>query len=154
MAAAALFGQGASGQGPTRQRGHALKKAGILNKDISDAIAGMGHTDMLVICDAGFPIPACVRRIDVAVRAGLPGFLETVEAVAGDLQVARFIVAEEAEAVSPKILPGLSRILGPIAVEKVPHARLKELAREAVAVIRTGEFTPYANVILVSGVVF
>lgn len=131
-----------------------LKKIGILNKDISEVIAGMGHMDMLVVGDAGLPVPAGVRRIDLAVKEGLPGLLDTVKAVAEELQIERMIVAEEAEVSSPQILEGLGEIFGTVATEKVPHARFKELTREAVAVIRTGEFTPYANVILVSGVVF
>ena len=131
-----------------------MKKIGILNKDISEVIAGMGHTDMLVVADAGLPIPAGVRRIDLAVRPGLPGFLETVEAISGELQVERIVVAEETGQVSPQIHAGLTRTFGGAQVEAVSHERFKELTRGAVAVVRTGECTPYANVILVSGVIF
>lgn len=131
-----------------------MKKIGILNKDISEVIAGMGHTDMLVVCDAGLPIPAATRRIDLALRKGVPGFLETVRTIATELQVERIIVAEEVEAASPQILAGLREILGDVPVEKVPHTQFKDLTNGAAAVVRTGEFTPYANVILVSGVVF
>ncbi len=131
-----------------------MKKIGILNKDISAVIAGMGHTDMLVVADAGLPIPPGVQRIDLALREGLPGFLETVEAIFGELQVERIIVAEEAQTVSPQICERLTQIVGAVAVDMVPHAQFKTLTRSAAAVVRTGEFTPYANVILVSGVVF
>ncbi len=131
-----------------------MKKIGILNKDISAVIAGMGHTDMLVVADAGLPIPPGVQRIDLALREGLPGFLETVEAIFGELQVERIIVAEEAQTVSPQICERLTQIVGDVVVDMVPHAQFKTLTRSAAAVVRTGEFTPYANVILVSGVVF
>jgi D-ribose pyranase len=131
-----------------------LKKIGILNKDISEVIASMGHMDMLVVADAGLPIPAGVQRIDLAVRKGLPGFLETVEAISGELQVERIVVAEETGAVSPHIHAGLTKIFDGAEVETVSHAQFKELTKNAAAVVRTGEFTPYANVILVSGVVF
>jgi len=131
-----------------------LKKIGVLNKDISEVIASMGHMDMLVIGDAGLPIPAKVRRIDLALKHGVPGFLETVEAIAEELKVERIIIAEEAGRVSPKIQEGLFEIFDGVEVKKVSHKSLKELCYDAVAVIRTGEFTPYANVILVSGVVF
>jgi D-ribose pyranase len=131
-----------------------MKKIGVLNKDISEAIAGMGHMDMLVVGDAGLPIPPGVRRIDVAIKEGLPGFLETVEAIAGELEVERFIVAEETGRVSPHIEEALIKMFSGAEVERVTHVTLKELSRSAVAVVRTGEFTPYANVILVSGVVF
>jgi D-ribose pyranase len=131
-----------------------LKKIGILNKDLSEVIASMGHMDMLVVADAGLPVPLGVRRIDLAIRQGLPGFIETVTAIAVELKVERIIVAEETGEVSPHIQDELIQVFDSAAVEKVPHAKFKELSRNAVAVVRTGEFTPYANVILVSGVVF
>jgi len=131
-----------------------LKKIGVLNQDISEVIAGMGHMDMLVVGDAGLPIPLGVRRIDLAVKEGVPGFLETVEAIASELQVERIVVAEETGRVSPHIREALSRIFDGVPIEDISHARLKELCKQAVAVVRTGEFTPYANVVLVSGVVF
>lgn len=90
----------------------------------------------------------------MAIKEGLPGFLETVEAIAGELEVERFIVAGETGKVSPHVQEEPIKILGGAEVEKVPHATLKELGKNAAAVVRTGEFTPYANVILVSGVVF
>ena len=131
-----------------------LKKMGVLNKDISEVIAGMGHMDMLVIADAGLPIPRQVRRIDLAVKEGVPGFLGTVEAIAGELQVQRIIVAKETGEISPHIEQALMKMFEGVEVETVSHAALKELCKEAVAIVRTGEFTPYANVIMVSGVLF
>jgi D-ribose pyranase len=63
-------------------------------------------------------------------------------------------MAEELEAVSPHIYDALMDAFDGLDVEAVPHESFKELTREAVAIVRTGEFTPYANVILVAGVVF
>ncbi len=131
-----------------------MKKIGVLNRDVSEVIAGMGHMDMLVIADAGLPIPRATRRIDLAVREGVPGFLETVEAIASELKVQKIIVAEETARTSPHVREALLKIFSDSDIETVSHTRLKELCKEAVAVVRTGEFTPYANVILVSGVVF
>jgi D-ribose pyranase len=141
-------------QGGEARRSVTLKKIGVLNKDISEVIAGMGHMDMLVIGDAGLPIPRQVRRIDLAVKEGVPGFLETVEAIAAELKVQQIILAEETGKVSPHIEQALIKMFDGVQVEMVNHAALKELCKDAVAVVRTGEFTPYANVILVSGVVF
>jgi D-ribose pyranase len=131
-----------------------MKKTGILNKDISGVVAGMGHLDMLVVCDAGLPIPAEVRRIDLAVKPGLPRLVEILEALATELKVERLILAEETREVSPHVEDAVLRIFEGAGVEKISHEKFKELTRRAVAVIRSGEFTPYANVILVSGVVF
>lgn len=131
-----------------------LKKIGILNQAISEVIAGMGHQDTLVVADAGLPIPQGVRRVDLALTEGVPGFAETVEAVHKELEVESVIVAEEMEDVSPSTYGALLALVGSVDVERVSHERFKALTQEARAVIRTGEFTPYANVILVAGVVF
>ncbi len=131
-----------------------MKKIGILNQPISSVIAGLGHTDMLVISDAGLPIPPEVERIDLALVQGVPGFLQTVEAVLREMQVDKVILATETDDNSPHIAEALKSLLPGVPFEWVSHEQLKELSHAAVAVIRTGEFTPYANVILVSGVTF
>ena len=131
-----------------------MKKIGILNQAISEVIAGMGHKDKLVIADAGLPIPPGVRRIDLALTEGVPGFAEAVEAVHRELEVESIIVAEEMEEVSPQTYGALLALVGEVDVEAVPHEDFKTLTQGTTAVIRTGEFTPYANVILVAGVVF
>ena len=131
-----------------------MKKTTSLNKDISDVIAGMGHRDMLVIADAGLPIPANVRRIDLAVRPGLPGFIEVVQTVLEELQVEEAVVASEMEERSPQVLARLRDVLGDVPLTDVIHENFKLQTARARAVVRTGEFTPYANVILIAGVTF
>ena len=131
-----------------------MKKTGILNKDISEVIASMGHMDTIVVCDAGLPIPQSVRRIDLAISAGLPGFIETTQAIANDLKVESIFLAEEIKKVSPKMLSAILEIFPDVKVKFISHDQLKEMSQSARAIVRTGEFTPYANVILVSGVVF
>lgn len=131
-----------------------MKKTRLLNQAISSTVAGMGHMDMLVVGDAGLPIPHNVQRIDLALTNGVPGFIETVEIIAQELSVEKILVANETKEVSPQILISLEQLFPGAKFEFVDHAELKNLSRSAVAVIRTGEFTPYANVILVSGVNF
>jgi D-ribose pyranase len=131
-----------------------MKKIGLLNQPISSVIAGMGHKDTLVIADAGLPIPPETERIDLALREGLPAFLDTLRAVLTEMEVERAIVAEEMLEVSPEVYEGVKNLLGDVPIETVGHEDLKTRSRSARAVVRTGEFTPYANVILVAGVVF
>lgn len=131
-----------------------MKKTGILNQPISTVIAGLGHTDTLVIADAGLPIPDSTTRIDLALIEGIPSFEDTLRAILGEMQVERAIIAEEMSRASPDLHERLRALLGDVPVETVPHEEFKERTRTAKAVIRTGEFTPYANVILVAGVVF
>jgi len=131
-----------------------VKRIGILNQPISSVIAGLGHTDTLVVADAGLPIPQETQRIDLALAEGIPGFLDTLRVVLMEMQVERAIVAEEMLETSPGVYEAIKGLLGDVPIEAVPHAAFKERTRSARAVIRTGEFTPYANVILVAGVVF
>ncbi len=131
-----------------------MKKTGILNQPISSVIAGLGHMDTLVIADAGLPIPPETRRIDLALTEGIPTFLDTLRVVLTEMQVEQAVVAEEMLEVSPKVYEAVKELLGDVPIEAVTHLIFKEQTRSARAVVRTGEFTPYANVILVAGVVF
>jgi D-ribose pyranase len=131
-----------------------VKKTGILNQPISSVIAGLGHTDTLVIADAGLPIPPETQRIDLALTEGIPTFLDTLCIVLTEMQVERAIVAEEMLDASPQVYKAIKEMLGDVPIETVTHLIFKEQTRLARAVIRTGEFTPYANVILTAGVVF
>lgn len=131
-----------------------MKKIGVLNKEISEVIAGMGHYDMLVIGDAGLPIPQDVKRIDLALTKGVPEFQQTLQVVLEELQVQQAVIASEMKNVSPELYRTVVKIMGNTPIRTVPHEEFKNMTQRSVAVIRTGEFTPYANIILESGVVF
>ncbi len=131
-----------------------MKKIGTLNQGLSEVLAGMGHYDMLVIADAGLPIPPGVRRIDLALTTGVPGFVQTLAVILSELQVESAVIAGEMETCSPALRERIGGLLTGIPVDTVSHEEFKKLTRQAVAVVRTGEFTPYANIILKSGVVF
>ena len=131
-----------------------MKKIGTLNQPISAVIAGLGHTDTLVVADAGLPIPPETERIDLALTQGIPTFLDTLQVVLSEMQVEKAIIAEEMLEVSPQLHTAIKELLPDIPIETTPHEAFKTETRQARAIIRTGEFTPYANIILVSGVVF
>lgn len=131
-----------------------MKRAGILNSDVSYVIATLGHTDFICVADAGLPIPDAVERIDLALVPGVPGFLQTVEALLADTVVERAVIAREMSGRSPAVYRALKRLLRGIPIEQVPHRVFKRRVGAARAVIRTGECTPYANVLLQSGVAF
>jgi D-ribose pyranase len=131
-----------------------MKKIGIINQPISAIIAGLGHTDTVVIADAGLPIPAGPERIDLALTAGVPTFLDALRVILSEMQVEHAVVAAEMLQVSPAVYEAIKTLLGDTPIETVPHQSFKEQTRLAKAVVRTGEFTPYANIILAAGVVF
>ncbi|WP_449452767.1 D-ribose pyranase, partial [Streptococcus suis] len=84
-----------------------MKKTALLNAPLSQVIATLGHTDSLTICDAGLPIPKQVERVDLALSAGVPSFLQTFHAVVTEMFVERAIIAEEIKEKNPKILIAL-----------------------------------------------
>ncbi len=137
-----------------------MKRGAILNPELSRVVASLGHGDAVVVADAGLPIPPGVTRIDLAFAPGQPAFLDVLEALLGELEVERAVLATELQGASPAFSRRLQDRLAALpkvkarGVELVPHEELKRLSRGACAVVRTGEFTPYANVILYSGVVF
>ena len=102
-----------------------MKKVGNINQPLSAVIASLGHTDRLAIADAGLPIPPEVRRIDLALKPGVPAFLETVETVLTELQVEGAILAEEMVDGNPDVYKDLREMLGETPIETVPHERFK-----------------------------
>ena len=132
-----------------------MKKIGTLNTHLSRVIARMGHTDKLVVCDSGLPIPRGQEVVDLALTAGIPRFIDTLAVILEELQVERAIVAEELEQRGNGVYDDLRRLLPGVEIERVSHEAFKQLTHDGTtAFVRTGEATPYANVILVSGVTF
>ena len=133
-----------------------MKKAGILNSEISRVLSYMGHTDLIAIGDCGLPIPDTVERIDLALKFGVPTFMETLETVVADMKVEKIVLAEEIKTQNPKVLGEIETLFAGqnIEVEYVSHVELKALTGSCKAVIRTGETTPYANIVLQSGCIF
>lgn len=133
-----------------------MKRTALLHAELSHAIACLGHGDMLVIGDVGLPIPAGPagpRRIDLAVTPGLPAVADVLRAVLTEMQVERALIATEAVQREPgHALPGWCTL--PVVPEQLPHDDFKRLTAQARVMVRTGECTPYANVILVAGVTF
>ncbi|MGN5378785.1 D-ribose pyranase [Streptomyces sp. MUSC 14] len=126
-----------------------MKKAGILNRHLAGALAELGHGDGVLVCDAGMPIPAGPRVVDLAFRAGVPSFAEVLDGLLAELVVEGATAARELRGPNRALLEGHFRDL-----ELVPHERLKERSAGARLVVRTGEARPYANVLLRCGVFF
>lgn len=133
-----------------------MKKSGILNAPLSKIVARMGHTDKLVICDSGLPIPKGVDLVDLAVTQNIPRFLDVLKITLQELEVEKAIIADELINSNNGLLGEIKKLLPNTEFESVPHEKFKELTRfnSDVAFVRTGETTPYANIILVSGVTF
>lgn len=139
-----------------------MKKGKLLHPQLSQVIASLGHGQGLTIGDCGLPVGEGVERIDLALTHGVPAFLDTLDVVLTETCVEQVVIAEELESISPEMyeqlmtrVHELAREQGkPVEVIKVPHETFKAQADQSRAVVRTGECTPYANIILKSGVVF
>jgi D-ribose pyranase len=137
-----------------------MKKSGILNSDISRVLSYMGHTDRICIGDCGLPIPDETERIDLALRFGVPSFLEVLKEVAKDMKIECIILAEEIKEQNPAQLAAILAFFEENGsdcmpkVEFVSHTELKKMTKDCTAVIRTGEVSPYSNIILQSGCIF
>lgn len=137
-----------------------MKRNGILNSDISRVLSYMGHTDRICIGDCGLPVPEETERIDLAVKFGQPSFMDVLKEVAQDMKIEKIILAEEIKNKNPQVLAEIEEFFASfetgfkMEAEFVPHEELKKFTKECKAVIRTGETTPYANVILQSGCIF
>lgn len=132
-----------------------MKKTALLNSQLSAIVAQMGHTDAIAIGDCGLPIRGQAERVDLALKKGVPDFITTLETVLSELCVERAVIATETKSVSPQMYKKIVETLGnKIKVEFVDHEQFKKLTEDCRAVVRTGECTPYSNIILYSGVTF
>ncbi|MBQ9941587.1 MAG: D-ribose pyranase [Christensenellaceae bacterium] len=129
-----------------------MLKGGIFHPQLCRVLAELRHMDTLVIGDAGLPIPKGVERIDLGWRPGDPAYLDVLEEVLKAIVVEKATFAEEALTVSPDFHAKAKALLPEgLPLEYVPHVELKAKSASAKAIILTGEFTGYTNVILQCG---
>ncbi len=131
-----------------------MKKGKMLNSEIISVISKMGHTDQICIADCGLPIPDSVKRIDLALIEGVPNFMETLEALLETYECEAYTLAEEIKSENPKMHQDIINLLENKSCTFVSHEEFKNQLKSVKAVIRTGENTPYSNIILQSGVIF
>ncbi len=129
-----------------------MLKGGIFHPQLCRVLAELRHMDLLVIGDAGLPIPKGVERVDLGWRPGDPKYLDVLEEVLKAIVVEHATFAEEALSVSPEFHEKAKALLPEgLPIDYVPHTQLKEMSANAKAIILTGEFTGYTNVILRCG---
>lgn len=132
-----------------------MKKHGILNSEIAKVLVDLGHTDKVAIGDAGLPVPDGVKKIDLALFLSEPSFLSVLQVVLSDMKVEAVVLAEEIKDQNPKQLVAVkAELKDNEAITYVSHEAFKQQLKDVKVVIRTGEATPYSNIILQSGVLF
>ena len=133
-----------------------MKRGGVLNSNLSFIIASMGHKDKLVVCDSGLPIPKNADVVDLALTKNIPRFMDTLKVILEELKVEEAIVTNELVTGNSKFYKEINSLLNGTKIKKVNHEKFKDITRNGgnITFVRTGEATPYANIILISGVTF
>ncbi len=131
-----------------------MKETGPLNRDISTLLSRMGHRDLLCVTDAGLAIPDEVGCVDLSLDQGVPAFLDVLDMVLKHFSVEKAIIAEETKNTSPSMFDKIiKRFPEGTEIELIPHTAFVEKRKDVKGMIRTGEFTAFCNVILVSGAI-
>lgn len=139
-----------------------MRFSGLLQAELIGILAALGHTDTIVIADAGLPIPQGVHKIDLAVAPGLPSFMQLCSLVAVEFPIEAVTIASEMRGKNQTLFDMLKAEIDhwgtehkqPVAVKEVAHEELKELTKQAKLIVRSGEFSPYANIVIRAGVAF
>jgi D-ribose pyranase len=129
-----------------------MNETGTINRGIAKVLSEQGHGDLLMVVDAGFAIPKEVEVVDISLGENNPMVLTVLAELRKFYSVEKIIMANQTKEISPTLFDAISKSFGEnIPVETIDHTDLKLLAKSVKAVIRTGDFTAYGNVILVSG---
>jgi D-ribose pyranase len=128
-----------------------MKEIGILNSGVDAIISNMGHMDEMIVCDAGFPIPLGVKVVDLAIAENKPTVFEFLEVLKKYFSAEKLIFAKETKEISPSMYQKISSLFDGLPVETISHVELKKRSKYVKAIIRTGDFTAFTNVLLISG---
>jgi D-ribose pyranase len=129
-----------------------MKETGILNRNLAELLAAQGHQDSMMICDAGFAIPDSVTVVDLSLKKDDPLIDQVLTELTSHYSIEKIIMAEETKKISPSKFEKVREIIGrEVECETVAHTKLKEMSHNVKFVIRTGDFTAYSNVLLISG---
>lgn len=131
-----------------------MKKQGIINVQLAGLIAGLGHKDTFLIADGGMPIPKGVEIVDLALCGGVPTFKQVMDMILFETEIEGYYIAEEIIEKNPELLLYIRHSLKDAEENMISHLALKEQTNNIKFAIRTGEFTPYPNIILRAGVAF
>ncbi len=130
-----------------------MKRGKLLNSELNHAIASLGHGDLMIVCDAGFPIPADAWRIDLAIIQDVPDLKTVLSAISEDYIAEKIAYADTLPDHNPALLETVLSIFCDADHEMVAHETiLNEMAAKAKVIVRTGAFDPWGNILLYSGV--
>ena len=127
-----------------------MKKNGILNAQLLCELTKLRHTDKLVICDAGYPIPKGSSVVDVSLTEGIPSFEQTLRAVVNEIVVEEYTAFRAMEEKNADCYRLITELFKNQKSSFVTMPEFQKLAEDAKLFIRTGELRPASNLLLVS----
>lgn len=126
-------------------------KDGILNPHILSLLSRVRHTNTVVIADRGFPFWPQIETVDISLVDGIPTVLQVLAAVRQNFAVGGAFMAGEFLANNGKAArSAFSKAFEGVPLMHEPHVEFKKRVPNAIGIIRTGDRTQYANVILLS----
>lgn len=125
-----------------------MKRQGVINQPLSNALAGLGHGDYFLLCDAGFPIPKHVERIDLALTFNVPSMQQCLKAILDEIVVQKVTYAQEMPELNPDGAAFIRNTFQNQEVVQVPQTELVELAQNAKFIVRSGELGCYSNILM------
>jgi D-ribose pyranase len=129
-----------------------MLKTGVLNPHINSLLARIRHTNLLVIADRGFPYWPMVETVDLALVDGIPTVLQVLAAIRPNFDISQIYMAEEFRAENNRTTRAqFARAARGIPLAFEAHEQFKRRVPQAIGLVRTGDTTQYANMILVSG---
>lgn len=127
-----------------------MLRSGILNPRILELVARIRHTNTLVIADRGFPYWPQIETVDISLIDDVPTVMQVFDALQENFVLGSVWVAEEFKAHnSAEKLAALQSSTGD-KLHFESHLQLKERVPHAIGLIRTGDTTQYANLVIES----
>ena len=129
-----------------------MKEVGMINGHIDSALNRQGHMDLMMVVDAGFPCPDHVELIDIALSEGVPKILDVLAELNKVHSVEKIVMAQDTRDHNPTYFDKVAKSFGDnVEIEVIPHTEFKERSHNVKTIVRTGDFTAWGNVMLVSG---
>lgn len=128
-----------------------MRESGIVNREINDVLSTLGHTDEMMVCDAGFAIPNGIRTVDISFSENKPTVPEVLEELRRHFSVERVVISADTQEKMPTRFQELAEAFDNVQIDVVPQAELRARAKGVKAIVRTGDFSAFSNVLLVSG---
>ncbi|MDR3572326.1 MAG: D-ribose pyranase [Anaerolineaceae bacterium] len=127
-------------------------RSGILNPALNSLLARVRHTNMLVIADRGFPYWPMIETVDLSLVDDVPTVLQVLNAIRQNFDICQIYMAEEFKAGNTAALQErFAQSTAGLPLQFEPHGTLKQRVPHAIGLVRTGDTTQYANMVLVSG---